>query len=286
VTRDVLRRFGGPRPPPVFRGADKPLEKLAETPPAVAAMAAALRAEPLVVIAQGPATNIAALLRSHPSVAPRIRRLVMIAGRRPGNLFHPGKQWWLHFRDFNVSQDRAATAAVLSSGVPITLVPFELATRLVITGAELDRLRRQPGPGRWLAQASTPWYRLWRDRLHREGFSPFDVLAVGYVASPQLFDCRVTRARIGFSAFLAPLGLGRDLEVGDSFNGTPVEYCVHVQPRFKERLLDDLITGRKAGAGERKRMRRDTVAQPRTRKAKRPAATGLRPGTRPSTARV
>lgn len=251
VTRDVLRRFGGGHPPPVFRGADAPVEDLGENPPAVEAMAAALRTEPLVVIAQGPATNIAALLRSHPSVAPRIRRLVMIAGRRPGNLFHPGKQWWLHFRDFNVSQDNAATSAVLYSGVPITLVPFELATGLVITGADLDRLRREPGPGRWLAQVSAPWHRLWRDRLHREGFSPFDVLAVGYVTSPQLFDCRITRARIGWSAFLAPFGLGHDLEVGDSFTDTQVEYCVRVEDRFKELLLERLEGPAPSGQGRR-----------------------------------
>ncbi|HWN43678.1 MAG TPA: hypothetical protein VNW71_15730, partial [Thermoanaerobaculia bacterium] len=101
-------------------------------------------------------------------------------------------------------------------------------------------LRREPGPGRWLAQVSAPWYRLWRDRLHRKGFSPFDVLAVGYVSSPRLFDCRITRARIGFSAFLAPFGLGRDLEIGDSFAGPLVEYCVDVQSRFKERLRNRL----------------------------------------------
>jgi pyrimidine-specific ribonucleoside hydrolase len=240
VTREVLQLLGNGHPPPVFRGADVRLEKIEKPPPAIDAMAAALRTEPLVVIALGPATNVAALLRSHPSVAPRIRRLVLVAGRRPGNLFHPGEQWWLHFRDFNVSQDKAAASEVLYSGVPITLVPFELATGLVITGADLDGLRREPGPGRWLAQVSAPWYRLWRDRLHRKGFSPFDVLAVGYVSSPRLFDCRITRARIGFSAFLAPFGLGRDLEIGDSFAGPPVEYCVDVQSRFKERLLNRL----------------------------------------------
>jgi len=149
-------------------------------------------------------------------------------------------------RRCTVSQDRSATAEVLDSGVPITLVPFELATGLVITGADLDRLRREPGPGRWLAQVSAPWYRLWRDRLHREGFSPFDVLAVGYVTSPHLFDCRITRARMGFSTFLAPFGLGRDLEVGDSFAGPRVEYCAGVQKRFKEMLFERLV-GREPG---------------------------------------
>lgn len=33
VTRDVLRRFGGGHPPPVFRGADAPVESLGENPP-------------------------------------------------------------------------------------------------------------------------------------------------------------------------------------------------------------------------------------------------------------
>ncbi len=247
VTRELIGRFGGERPPPVFRGAGAPLKELVEPPPAVAAMAAALRAEPLVVIAQGPATNVAALLRVHPDLAPRIRRVVLVAGRRPGHLFHPGTQWWFHFSDFNHSQDVAATAELLDSGVPLTLVPFELATGLTITEEDVDRLLREPGAGRWLAQASASWLRFWRKRLHREGFYPFDLLAVGYVTSPQLFDCRITRARIGFSLFLAPLRMGRDLEVGDSLSGPRVEYCVAVRDRFKEGILDRLAGSAPAG---------------------------------------
>lgn len=79
-----------------------------------------------------------------------------------------------------------------------------------------------------------------RDEVQAWGLAALAGLAaVGLVLS-QLFDCRITRARIGFSAFLAPFGLGRDLEVGDSFTHTQVEYCVRVQDRFKELLLERL----------------------------------------------
>jgi pyrimidine-specific ribonucleoside hydrolase len=76
--------------------------------------------------------------------------------------------------------------------------------------------------------------------MQRRGFSPFDALAVAYAARPDLLSCREMRARIGFSVFLAPFGLGRDLEVVESGNGTAVRYCATAEARVKPMLLERL----------------------------------------------
>jgi purine nucleosidase len=115
--------------------------------PASEAMASALHKTKLIIIALGPLTNVATLINTHPDLTAEIRRIIMVAGKHPGQLFHPGHQWWFHFGDFNVSHDPDAAQAVLSSGVPITLIPFEVATKLTITRSDLETLgpaMRQP----------------------------------------------------------------------------------------------------------------------------------------------
>jgi inosine-uridine nucleoside N-ribohydrolase len=164
-----------------------------------------------------------------------------VAGKRPGRLFHPGRHWWFHFGDFNVASDVAATRALLGSGAPITLVPFDLAIRVSVTETDLERLRGGGRLARWLVDVSGAWMSFWQSGLmEQRGFSPFDALAVGFAALPGLFECRDQRARLGFSVFLAPFGLGRDLEVADGSRGVPVRYCHTVDPRFKSVMFERL----------------------------------------------
>lgn len=193
------------------------------------------------VIAQGPLTNIATLIKNRPDLKNRIVRIVFVGGKHPGQLFHPGDQWWFHFGDLNVSQDPRAAEAVLYSGIPLTLIPFELATNLVMTPSDLELLRLGDDDAKWLSEISQHWSSFWEERLGRKGFYPFDALAVSYVATPEHFECRNIHARIGFSVFLAPFVMGRDLEVGENLSGPSVIYCFDLDREFKGVLLTRLM---------------------------------------------
>jgi len=245
IARQAIERFGGSynldhRPPPVFEGSLSPGAPKWERTPASEAIAEALRREKLTLLAQGPLTNIATVLVNHPEVVGNIERIILIGGKYPGDLFHPGKQWWFHFRDFNICKDTPAAKRVLYSGVPLILIPFELATKVMITRSDLERLNSGDEAARWLRQVSESWMSFWENRLHRKGFHPFDALAIGYAAMPDLFTCEVRRARIGFSLFLEPFGMGRDLEVAPHIEGPEVFYCLEVDPGFKEIFLERL----------------------------------------------
>ena len=209
--------------------------------PASHALASALEEERLVIIALGPLTNIATLIKTHPELTARIERIVLVGGKRPGQLFHPGHQWWFHFGDFNISQDPDAAEIVLRSGVPITLVPFELATKLVVTESDLERLRAGDGAARWLSDVSEPWLSFWNTMLGKPGFHPFDVLAVAYAAMPEHFRCKRTPARIGFNLFLEPFGMGRDLEVSEETRGAIVTDCYDLDPAVKDLVVIRLL---------------------------------------------
>ncbi len=58
---------------------------------------------------------------------------------------------------------------------------------------------------------------------------------------PDMFTCKVSPARIGFSIFLEPLGMGRDLEVAPYIRGPLVYYCFNLNPRFKEVFIHRLL---------------------------------------------
>jgi pyrimidine-specific ribonucleoside hydrolase len=85
-----------------------------------ATLAASTR--PVTLLALGPLTDVAALLRSHPDVAPRIERVVAMGGavHVPGNVGAGHENV-----EFNLWIDPLAAGEVLASGVPVTLVPLD-----------------------------------------------------------------------------------------------------------------------------------------------------------------
>ncbi len=244
VARQVIGHLGGAARTPIYEGSHSSGSPEWKSTQASEAIASVLRQEKLTIIAQGPLTNIATVIVNHPDVVRNVERIVMVAGKRPGNLFHPGEQWWFHFRDFNIRKDTPAAKIVLNSGIPLILTPFELATKVTIMRSDLDKLGSGDEAAHWLRQASQSWMSFWEDRLHKQGFYPFDALAVGYVTMPDLFGCEILPARIGFSIFLEPFGLGHDLEVAQDIKGSQVYYCSDVDRRFKDCLIERLITHR------------------------------------------
>jgi purine nucleosidase len=221
--------------------------------PARRSLIEALEAGPLTLVALGPLTNVAAVLDARPDLRPRIERLIAVMGRRPGHLFHPaenagGGMLFGHgpvFRDFNFAMDEAAAARVLAMGLPITLVPYDAARGVELTGADLDRLAAAGGGLAWVAQRARGWLEYWRKDMGREGFFPFDLLAAAYVADPGAFGCAPARASVSedatlFIPFWRPLALlvdqgERPLENPRAIG--PVLYCGEASASVKAGLV-------------------------------------------------
>jgi inosine-uridine nucleoside N-ribohydrolase len=89
-------------------------------------------AEPPVVAAIGPLTNVAAALRRAPEIARRVRALVLMGGRL-GPEAHRGEH--------NFNSDAEATAVVLGCGAPLQIGTYEVTCQAKIGEAELPRLR-------------------------------------------------------------------------------------------------------------------------------------------------
>ncbi|GLW33733.1 nucleoside hydrolase [Actinoplanes regularis] len=83
-------------------------------------------AEPVTLIATGPLTNVALLLRGHPEVTSRVRRIVFMGGSTERGNTTP-------YGEFNIVTDPEAADIVLRSGLPITMIGLNVTHRALAT---------------------------------------------------------------------------------------------------------------------------------------------------------
>ena len=248
----IVGRFG---PPGVraYRGAAKASQLGVETA-ATRALAAMLRREPLVVLALGPVTNVAAVLKNHRELRDRIVRIVAVAGRRPGQRFTTGATNPRGHRDFNFEEDPEAFRVLLASGVPLTLAPFEISSKVWLRAPDLDAIAADGANAAWIVAPARRWLGLWTRTFGVDGFNPFDTLAIARATSPSQLTCETLPARVDVlpddvtEARVQGTTVARKpyLLVSRDF-GPPaphVEYCYDVSSSFTADLLHRLRSRR------------------------------------------
>jgi inosine-uridine nucleoside N-ribohydrolase len=239
IGRDIVKRFGPPGMP-VFTGASSKAGLGKETE-ASRALAAALESEKLVVLALGPATNVATILKLHPELRRRIVRIIAVAGRRPGQRFTAGSGT-RSLRDFNFEMDPDAFQVILDARVPLVLAPWEISSKVWLTKSDLDALRPGNAAIEYLYEPSMDWLALWKRDFGADGFNPFDTLAVGYLTARREYKCRLLPAAIRTLADdtgaggVKPYLLASD-DLPPRFK---VEYCSQAGPGFRKQLLERL----------------------------------------------
>lgn len=237
IGQEIVRRFG-PAGMRVHEGAAG-AQDLGKETEASRAIAAALRTEKLTILAIGPATNVATVLRNHPELASRMERIIAVAGRRPGQHFLTGPQ---PFRDLNFELDPGAFQVILDSGVPLVLAPWEISSKVWITREDLDRMERANPALDWLVQPASDWLEMWKRDFHTPGFNPFDTLAVGYAVTPDLLHCETLPAQIetGPDDVFAGKTKPYLLAAKQIASRHSVLYCYAADARFKTELMNRL----------------------------------------------
>jgi pyrimidine-specific ribonucleoside hydrolase len=157
-----------------MRSADFPAPVAADPRSAVALMADVLAeaTEPVTIATIGPLTNVALLLAVHPELAPRISRIVAMAGSLgAGNT--RGRA------EFNVSADPEAAHRVLTQpDVPVTLVPLDLTMRCLAGAKWLDALAASGPRCATLAGVLELYRAAFRERYGVDAVALHDALAV------------------------------------------------------------------------------------------------------------
>ena len=83
-------------------------------------------AEPVTLIATGPLTNVALLLRTHPELRARLRRVVFMGGST-------GRGNTTPYGEFNIVTDPEAADVVLRSALPVTMIGLNVTHQALAT---------------------------------------------------------------------------------------------------------------------------------------------------------
>ncbi|MFI5891594.1 nucleoside hydrolase [Actinoplanes sp. NPDC051513] len=83
-------------------------------------------AEPVTLIATGPLTNVALLLRTHPRLTRQIRHIVFMGGSTERGNTTP-------YGEFNIVTDPEAADIVLRSGLPLTMIGLNVTHQALAT---------------------------------------------------------------------------------------------------------------------------------------------------------
>lgn len=146
----------------------------------------ALKKEKLTILALGPMTNIATLVRNHPDIIPQIERVVICAARTPGLPFNPGNGK-LNVFDYNYEFDTASMDVLLSSPIPLEFAGYEPSSYTHIGKIDLASLDLTNEADKWLFDIVQPWMELNEKYFGVRGFIPFDCSTLGIVTHPEYF---------------------------------------------------------------------------------------------------
>jgi len=181
------------------------------------------------ILETGPLTNIADALALDPSIKKNIARIFVMGGavRVPGNVAsekHDGSAEW------NIFNQPQAAAAVVQSGIPITLIPLDATNKVPLTPKFLDRLAAQPSIASQLAAQS---WRIAQQGIDRYYF--WDTLTAATLLDPTVVQTKLLKIRV----IATGRSQGRTIE--DPL-GSPVEVALDANREKVENLFLNLLS--------------------------------------------
>lgn len=187
----------------------------------------------LTLVTLGPLTNVALALLRNPSFAAKVKNCVMMGGtgRGPGNV--------TPLAEYNIWADPEAARVVFESGMPLTMVGWDISREHAVFGPEdSERLRRIGTP---LAEFCVDIQRVldaWaRENTHLAGFDLPDPIAMAVALDPAV----ATETRRLFVAVETGGTWGRGQTVVDHLEVTGHEPNVEVVTgASRERFMEIL----------------------------------------------
>lgn len=133
----------------------------------------------------GPLTNIAMAMVKAPDIVPRIREIVMMGGAyfEVGNITPAA--------EFNIHVDPEAADIVLTSGVPITMLPLDVTHGVLSFGHRIERIAGLGNrTGKAIAEMLTFSERFDLEKYGGEGAPLHDPCVIMWLLAPEIFKGR------------------------------------------------------------------------------------------------
>ncbi len=185
ITQKILEEYWAGKPIPVYKGSDK-CKDIGVENEATRALAAALKKQKMRIVAIGPATNIATVLKNHPELATQIKEIVFCAGRTPDYPFTFGLER-IVVSDYNVDRDPEAFQVVLESKIPVVLSGFQCSEYVFLGKTDYEFLSKGDEFQQYMYKTFLPWSARMTAGFGVEGFVPWDTTPVGYLTHPKYF---------------------------------------------------------------------------------------------------
>jgi pyrimidine-specific ribonucleoside hydrolase len=143
--------------------------------------------EPITIVATGPLTNIALLLRAAPALRDRIAEISLMGGSL-------GEGNTTASAEFNIWSDPEAASIVFDSGVPIRMAGLDVTHQALVLPEDIERLDAiGTRPGRVFADLMRFFAGHHRARYGWDGPPIHDAVAVAWLISPDLVSSRPLR---------------------------------------------------------------------------------------------
>lgn len=185
VVEKMLKWYAPELKIPIYKGSNTCTDLGVENE-ATKALAAALKKEKLTILALGPATNVATVLKNHPELASQIEEIVFCAGRTTDFHFKPGLEK-ITVSDYNFERDVESFRVVFDSGIKVVLSGFECSVYLFLGKTDYEFLNNSFEGDKWVYDFLRPWSKRCELGFGSDGFIPFDTTPLGYLTHPNFF---------------------------------------------------------------------------------------------------
>jgi len=146
---------------------------------AIVAMANTIKKakEKVTILAIGPLTNIALLLKTFPEVKEKIEEIVLMGGSltRGNNGV---------MSEFNINQDPHAAKIVFNSGVKLVIAPLDVGLKALIYPSDSEKIKNMNESGKMLYSLFSHY----RSFGLKNGLKMYDSCAVAYLLKPEMFE--------------------------------------------------------------------------------------------------
>ena len=151
----------------------------------------------VTLAAVAPLTNVAVAIRKEPRIVQAVREVIIMGGalRADGNT--------TSLAEFNFFVDPHAAHIVLESGMPITLLPWDITVDVQLTQSDIDRLLQIPSPvTRFIADATRFYIEFHETTFGFSGCSINDPVAVALAFMPDLAHTEAMHVAVEYSSEL------------------------------------------------------------------------------------
>jgi len=151
----------------------------------------------VTLVAVAPLTNVAVAIRKEPRIVQAVREVIIMGGalRADGNT--------TSLAEFNFYVDPHAAHIVLESGMPITLLPWDISKDVLLTQFDIDRLLKIPSPiTRFIADATRFYIEFHVAVFGYSGCSINDPIALALAFLPDLARTEAMHVAVEYTSEL------------------------------------------------------------------------------------